>query len=167
MVSALVDPADGSQFDGGELAAVSPHLALGDRRRSRFDVDGVFSANLAGVDAIGDAVGFGRRSLGLFQRRHCQAFAAELGVVQFRLFLGADPNRRLTFVVNLVGEFPGAIARHPRNVLHQAVGDVLKGIKIVVEDDHFIVGIRLADGLAGTTRSRGRRGSHGSTLWDM
>lgn len=162
MVSALVDRADGSLFDGGELAAVSPNLAVGSCRHSRFDVDGVFPADLAGIDAIGDAVGWGGRWLGFFQRRHRQALAAELGVVQFRLFLGADPNGCLSFVVDSVGEFPGAIARHPRNVLHQAVGDVLKGIKIVVEDDHLVVGIRLADGLTGTTWSDRGRGGHGS-----
>jgi len=36
-------------------------------------------------------------------------------------FLLGDQPKRLTFIVDLVGEFPSAIARHARNVLHQAL----------------------------------------------
>jgi hypothetical protein len=73
-------------------------------------------------------------------------------MIKFCLLLRANPDGGLTFVVDLVGEFPSSIARHPWNVFGQTFHNVLKCVEIVVENYYPIVGIRFAGNL---TRSNG------------
>ena len=42
-----------------------------------------------------------------------------------------------------MGEFPGLIGLHPRDVANQAVHHVLEGVHVVVEDDDFEIGVAL------------------------
>jgi hypothetical protein len=51
-------------------------------------------------------------------------------MIKFCLLLRANPNGGLAFVVDLVGEFPSSIARHPWNVFRQTVHNVLKCVEI-------------------------------------
>jgi hypothetical protein len=53
-------------------------------------------------------------------------------MVEFCGFLGPDPNDRLPLIVDLIGEFPGAIAIHVGNIGHQTLGNVLKSIEIII-----------------------------------
>ncbi len=68
-------------------------------------------------------------------------------MVEFGLFLGTHPNNGLAFVMDLIGQFPRAIAGHIGNVFHQTGSHVLKGVEVIVEDNDFVVGVVLANNL--------------------
>ena len=60
-----------------------------------------------------------------------------------------------------MGEFPGLVRLHARDVANQAVHHVLEGVYVVVEDDDFEVGVALPNTLA--LLNGGRRGTGGAT----
>jgi len=68
-------------------------------------------------------------------------------MVEFRRFLGTHPHHRLPLVMHLIGQFPGAVGGHAGNVLHQATGDVFKGVDIIVQNNHLVVRVVLANDL--------------------
>lgn len=75
-------------------------------------------------------------------------------MVEFGLFLGADPDDRLAVAIDFYGQLPSFVGGHVRDVLEQALGDMLEGVEVVVENDDFEVGVGLPGGLSRLFGSR-------------
>jgi hypothetical protein len=68
-------------------------------------------------------------------------------VVKLGLLLRPDPNDRQPFKMNLIGEFYGPFWGHLWNVGDEAFCHMLKGIKVIVEHDDFVIWVRYPRGL--------------------
>lgn len=83
-------------------------------------------------------------------------------MVEFSLLLGTNPDSCLTFKMDLIGEIPGPVTRHSGNVFEQTIGNVLKRIEVIVENNHFVIGVGVGSHLTRSLWSYRRSSCHGN-----
>lgn len=81
-------------------------------------------------------------------RRHGQPLRSKLLVIELRLFKGAAPDLCTAFTINFFGKYPGAIGVHARDDLAETLNNMLKGVDVVVKDDHTSLWISLSCALS-------------------
>ena len=102
----------------------------------------------------------------LLERRHRQTEVVQLRPVQLRELLLARPHDGLPRVVDAVRDRHALVVAHTRNDVRDGEGDALKGVVVVVADDHTPgpPGARPGPPAHALARRCERRGSHALTV---